>query len=279
MKVVIKSIWANYAVALLLWFVLFLCFVLGLAFVGIEHETIRNITAAIAAAMVAFGDIATIEPLDHKELLFLGRRTEIWLDPGYYFLFFVFSFFESETQHEEKKDVIVLAFQCQDSKGKTLTVEANGDWEIVDPSTYELFEEKEMVTNLQALIRRTAVRVCGILVYKTHILGKDLGERILENPIFKRETKKYGIEFSNLLADAVAFDLKQENINSYRSELYEAEVAKYPDGYLLSPEEKKHVEERVEVALGLADKFISDIPVQGKYEIGESKGGGRKPPK
>jgi hypothetical protein len=256
----------NYPLAVVVWVISFLIMFLILHLAGWDNKIMIGIIF-ILTAFVGFGDLHNVGLLGKQPLLYLGQPTGIWLDSGYYFLFWIFTLGESEAITIEKKDVIVAPFACQDKNGKGVTCEANGDWRIVDEQKYILQDATKMESNLQALIRRTGIRICGGKVYHTHILGADLGEAILGDGLFQRECKKYGIEFSNLIADGIASDLTQENINSYYNELFILERKKYPANRNLTHQELNDIEDRIQVKMKLANKIISNSPTLGMFNV------------
>jgi hypothetical protein len=249
----------NYPFAVIVWIVLFLIIFFLLKLVGFEGK-FWTATALVLGGLIALADIGRIPIMHSKQLLLLGVQTGVWLDEGFYFLFFVFTLDDTEEQSVENKDVIVPVFPCQDKDGKVLNAEANGDYQIINHDAYKLHDVNVMLTNLTSLIRRTMVRVCGTIVYKTDILGKDLGHRILADHIFIRECAQYGIKFGNVIADAIASDLTQEGINAYAKELMVQFKSEYPQGHVFTHKELSDLYDKIAVQLKTAQRIITNSP-------------------
>lgn len=265
----------NYPFAVLVWVISFLIlrFFINLAGFPDSDNKTYTIIELIVSALFAFGDNSTIPILTRKKLLFLGQETGVWLDPGFYFLFWIFSLAEGETQKDERKDTIVEGVKCQDKNGKVMIADANGDWAIGNDEEsrqkYLLQPEDKMKTNLESLVKRTLVMVLGGRVYKTHILGQDLGSEILKNPKFIEECGRYGIVYTNMIAVAIAFNMDQEAINSYHEEVLAAQKAKYPTGHKFTHKELQEIEENVQVIIGKARRIITNSALLGRYDVKE----------
>lgn len=260
----------NQPFVIVVWIIVFslLCFLLGL------NHWINKLSVIIALAisgMVAFGDKANVEILTRTQLLFLGQETGVWLQPGPYYLFWIFTLAVSETIKDERKDTVVTSVKCQDQNGMVLLAEFNGDWAIIDTDVarrkYELQDAGLMKTNLESLARRTLIRVIGTLEYKTHILGQDLGDKVKNDLIFKRECEHtYGIVYTNAIADAISANMDQEAINAYYRALMIEERAKYPNNHQFTHAELQDIEANIQVKLNKAKKIITNSPLLGRFE-------------
>lgn len=266
-----KSI--NYPFAALLWIVISLFLYILCYWVGLTGK-FWVILSFFSGAIIAFGDRSRVPILTAGLLLFNGEEVKdekgdsIYLDPGMYFTFFIFSFSEKESQKMEKRDVVIPAFNCQDKRRLGLTAEANGDWLIVDHDKFKDQDESKMESNLSSLVRRSIIRVFATLDFETEIKGKDLGDKIQNHdPVFKRESEKYGIIFHNLIVDAIPSDMKQENLNSYSKKLFEEEKAKYPVDHKFTHQEIRDIEETIQVKLGQAKKIITNSALLGRYDV------------
>ena len=267
-----KSI--NYPFAVFVWVVTSLVFYFLCQFVDLDGK-FWTILSFISGAIIAFGDRTQIPILTTGLLLF--NKTEevknkdgnsVWLEPGMYFTFFIFSTSKKEHQKKEKQDVIVEPFVCA-TKSINILVEANGDWKISDDGhdKFKEQDESKMESNLESLVRRTLIRVCSALDFHSEIKGKDLGNQIRHDPIFLRECNKYGIEFYNLIVDAIPSDLATENLNAYSKQLFNEEKLKYPAGYVFSHKEIEEIEQRIQVRLKTAKKIITNSPLLGRYDV------------
>lgn len=231
------------------------------------------IISFIAGAIIAFGDRTYVPILSRGLLIFNGEEVKkkngssVWLSPGMYFTFFIFSTSIKEAQKMERRDVIILPFNCQDTGRFGLTAEANGDWKITDHDAFKEQDESKMESNLVSLVRRSIIRVCATLDFDNDIKGQDLGDKIIRDTVFIRECRKYGITFHNLIADAIPSDLTQENLNAYAKKIFNEEKAKYPVGYVLSHKEIEEIEDRVQVRLKIAKKIITNSALLGRYDV------------
>lgn len=254
---------------IILYFVILLTINLGLKW---NHSFWKLVSFLVSIILITTRN-QTIPIMTKKKVLFMGEETGLWIGPGFWFIPFFLSTAESEIQKIEKKDVVVPVFQCQDKKGKVLNVEANGDWKIgetpEEEDKYKNQDAEAMPGNLRNLIKRTAIRVCGKLVYKDEIMGENVGEKVLIDEIFTRECRKYGIEFHNLLIEAVAANLEQENLNSYHDELLEKEKSQYPQGHIFTHEELQDIEDRIQVKLKVARKIITNSALLGRYDVND----------
>lgn len=263
----------NYPFAVLVWVIAFLFFYFLCWGVDLTGR-FWSFVCLIVGALVAFGDTNRVPILSESLLLVNGQEVKdeygnsVWVSPGFYFTFWIFSFAEGEHQDMEVRDVIVPAFSCQ-CLNKGITVEANGDWEISEHRHDNFKKQKadKMEANLISLIKRTLIRICGIRNYEKEILNNNLGDAVLTDPFFQRECQKYGIEFENMIVDVVPSDLKQEQLNSYARELFKEEKKKYPVGYTLTKEDIKEINEAIQVRLGQAKKVITNSPVVGRFDI------------
>lgn len=262
----------NYPFAVVVWiltfsFFYFLCWVVDLT--G-EYYALG---CFIVGALVAFGDTDRVPIMTEKLLLLNGTEVKdengesVWVGPGLYFTFWLFSFAKGEHQDMEIRDVITPAFNCQ-SKNKGILIEANGDWKIVNHDRFKIQKEDRVEPNLISLIKRTLIRICGIRNYETQILGNNLGEAVMSDTFFLRECARYGVEFENMIVDVIPSDLKQENLNSYARELLAEEKANYPVGHAFTKDEIKEMNEAVQVKLGQAKKIISNSPLVGRFDAG-----------
>lgn len=238
-----------------------------------SDSTLMLIAVLASSAIFAFGTKDNVDILHNKLLLFMGEETGFRVSNGLYFTFWgIFRLDKIEEQNIEKKDVVVPTFDCQDINGKPLKGEGNGDWEIEDSAVYKLQPADKMEGNLISLIRRTAMRRTAQLPYKSktpgskQIQGEELGELVLNDGVFKRECKKYGIKFSNLIVDAIAADLKQEGTNAYSEEIYKKEIAKYPAGHKFSHAEIEAIQARVQVQTDKAERIITNADVIVRHE-------------
>lgn len=263
----------NYPFAGIVWILVSLIFWFLFLSVGFDGKFFV-VLSFMGGAVIAFGHTTRVPILSRALLLFNGEEVKsgndsVWLEPGMYFTFFIFSVSEAEAQHTEKRDVVITPFVCQDKKGKNLLVEANGDFEIVDNDNFKIHKEENMLTNLQSLIKRSIVRVFARLDFFTEIKGKDVCAVIQQDPVYIRECKKYGIHFHNLIADAIPKDLEQENSNYYYDELYQEEVKKYPPNHQFTHEEIKDINETVQIRIGKARKIVTNSPLLGRFDIKE----------
>jgi hypothetical protein len=279
--VIFKSIWINYGFAIFLWFVLFSFLSLLLAMARLEQEMIRQATAAIAAAMVAFGSYETVGLQKRAKVLFAKHETDTWAEPGFYFLFWAFGFYEEEIQETQRFDVKVGVdgnFTISDKNGKKLRVKIDADYAIgntnEDRENYKKIQEADFPGNLKTLLERAANRVFGGMEYWSELLGKELHSLILNDLEVKTHSKKYGIIFTSIMVEVVSGNQDQDDLNAQRRSL----TVEYQKLYPTMSDQK--ISETVEVQLKLVDKFISEVPVGARYEIGESGRGQRgKPPK
>lgn len=271
MKIISNKI-INYPFAAIMWILLSLLLVAFCSYVGL-HSKFWIIVSFISGVIIIFGDRTYVPILSSGLLIFNGEEVKringdsVWLDPGMYFTFWIFTVSEKEAQKMEKRDVIIPSFNCQDINRLGLTAEANGDWKIIDHDKFKEQDEAKMESNLVSLVRRSVIRVCATLDFDTKIKGKDLGEVIMIDTVFQKECGKYGVSFHNLIADAIPADLKQENLNSYYKKLYQEEVEKYPKDHKFTHDEIKDINETVQVKLGQAKKIVTNSPLLGRYDV------------
>lgn len=263
---------ANILIAVFVWIAGFLLLYIGMRLNGLDNK-LMIMGALLVSAIFAFGDYDRVAILKNKMLLFRGTETGERADPGFYFTFWFWSLDTKEEQTIENLDVVIPAFQCQDKTGKSLTCEGNGDWHVDDSTeNFKLHNASKMEGNLTSLVKRTIKRVLGSLPYRTttgvgQIQGEELGSKISGDPIFQAECTKYGVQFHNLIVDAIASDLAQENINSYYDELYEKELKKYPVGHTLTHQQQEEIEARIQIKVNRAKKIISNAPLLGRFDV------------
>lgn len=264
----------NILVAVIIWIVAFVLLWILLLFAEWDNRFMIAL-ALIASAIIAFGDSDSVEILKLKLLLFRGQETGKKVLSGFYFTFWIYTLDKTEEQTTEKMDVVIAEFNCQDKTGKNLKVKGNGDYRITNEDKFKLNDTKTMKENLASLVERTAIKVLGKLPYRAkntgeeQIVGEDLASKIIQDIVFKRECRRYGIRFSNLIIAAIAADLTQENINSYYNELYEKELVKYEGREKPNHKEMQEIEERIQVKMKLARKIITNSPLLGRYDIQE----------
>lgn len=270
----------NYPFAAVVWIILFflLLFLCKLAELDGNFWTF---CCFILGGAIAFGDTKRVPILTEKLLLFNGVEVKddqgesIWVGPGLYFTFWFYSFAEGESIDKEIREVIVPPVKCQDMKGKGITAEGNGDWQVDHNNDgynkFKMYKADQMEANLIALIRRTIIRICGKMIYKQHILGEQLGEKVMQDSFFIQEINKYGVKFNNLVVEAVATDLAQENLNAYIAELFIKEKAKYGPNHTLTTAEIKEINETVAVWVKRATKVISSSPIMGRMDVDDNK--------
>ncbi len=261
----------NYPFAAAIWVATSLGLYFMCSLVGIEGK-FWTLCSFISGAIIAFGDRNQVPIQTNKLLLFNGEEVKddagesVWVKPGMYFTFWIFTLAPGEVQDMEIQDCIVPPFNCQ-CKDKGITIEANGDWKIVDHDKFKKQKADKMEDNLISLIRRTLIRVCGPRLYTTQILGTNLGDLVIAETNFKKQCAMYGVEFENMIADAFPSDLKQENLNSYSDELFKTEKAKYGVNHNLTRDEIKEINEIIQVKLGQAKKIITNSPVINRNDI------------
>ena len=242
---------------------------------GIEwmSSKIMIIIAIIVSGIFAFGDYDRVELFTNKKLLFRGEETPYRAESGFFFTFWFWSLDVKEVQTIEKLDVVISSFDCQDKNGKALKSEGNGDWKIVSRNRYELFDANKMVENLDSLIKKTTIKEAAKLPYRAktagqaQILGEELGTLVLANAKFKSECRRYGVRFTNLIINAIAADLVQENLNAYAKELFEEEKAKYPTDWKFTHKQLEEIEARVQVRVKLAKRIITNSALLGRFDV------------
>lgn len=260
----------NYPFAAVVWIVVFFL-LLTLCKLAEFDGNFWTFCCFVLGGAIAFGNSKRVPILTEKLLLFNGVEVKdddgrsVWVGPGLYFTFWLWSLAEGEIQDMEIREIIVSEIKCQDKNGKGVTAEANGDWQINDHDKFKMYKADQMEDNLKSLIRRTIIRVCGKMDYNDQILGEQLGSMVLTNPFFEQEIGKYGIIFHNLIADGIATDLAQESLNSQIAQLFLKEKAKYGPKHKLTPAEIKEVNEIVSVWTKLARKIITNSSMIGRF--------------
>ncbi|NVN97521.1 hypothetical protein HXX01_04845 [Candidatus Nomurabacteria bacterium] len=267
----------NYPFAGSVFLVIFLLsFWLG-SMVGI-HNKLFTILCFLSGIIIAFGHTTRVPILKKGLLLFNGEEVRIskdksvWLSPGMYFTFFLFSISLKELQDMEERDVIVPPFRCQDSNFKNLAAEANGDWEIVEHDKFKKQKEKKMKSNLSSLIKRSIIRICGGLEYGRDILTGNVSKLVLADPIFKEECERYGISFYNLIIEVISANLEQDDLNAYMDQLDKKARKNYPLGHPFTHEENQDIQANLQVQLKIARRIITNSAIVGRYDI-DDKGG------
>ncbi len=266
---------ANILIAVLIWILGFFILWVGMKLSGIEwmSSKIMIIIAIIVSGIFAFGDYDRVELFTNKKLLFRGEETPYRAESGFFFTFWFWSLDVKEVQTIEKLDVVISSFDCQDKNGKALKSEGNGDWKIVSRNRYELFDANKMVENLDSLIKKTTIKEAAKLPYRAktagqaQILGEELGTLVLANAKFKSECRRYGVRFTNLIINAIAADLVQENLNAYAKELFEEEKAKYPTDWKFTHKQLEEIEARVQVRVKLAKRIITNSALLGRFDV------------
>ncbi len=254
----------NYLMAVPMWVIMyyFLQSVLMLI-LWMFDEDINNaakIFCLISSAGGTFGFNTTVELQGRAKLTFLWRETnDIWLEPGFYFLFWgIWGIYASEKFSTEKKDVIVDPFFAQAAGGKKILVAANGDYAVgTNARAEELYKKvgaKDMPGNLMSLIRRTSIRVFGGKNFWRDIIGKDLSQSILTDQAFKNKCEdEYGIVFKSLIIEVTSGNLDQDDMNAFETEL----TAKFSDKTIYPGLTATEISEKVETQLKLAKKIIN----------------------
>ncbi len=257
----------NYPLSVIVWMVSF--FLLhGLCLYGDLDGKFWLIGSIVVGALIAFGDRKNVPIMTEKLLIFNGSEVKdefgnsTWVGPGNYFMFWIFSFAEGESDDMEIRNVIVPSFTCQDKTGKSITIDADGDWQISNFDNFKVQKEDKMVSNLISLVKKYVIKACGKIAYKDYIKGDmtDLGQMVLSDDFFRGECRRYGVEFHNLLVSSVLADLKQENSNAFAKELFEEEKKHYPTGHKFTHQELEDIRNAVQVQLSKAKKVITSSP-------------------
>ena len=276
---IFRSVRANYAFAVLVWGVSVFFFLALFAIIGAGGWSLF-VCSALAGGLVAFGHRIVV-PLQKRAKIttVFGTETEVWAAPGKYFGFWIFGTYEEEVQEEERFDVKVgdqNDFFISDRNGKKLQAKIDADYAIGDTdearNRYEAMREDQFPGNLKTLLERAAVRVFGVKEYWSEIIGKELSESLLEDSEVLAHSAKYGIVFTSMMVEVRSASQDQDDLNAQRRTLTAEYQALHPGM------SDKEISELVEVQLGLASKFVSETPVQARFEIGESEGG-RRPPR
>lgn len=273
-----QDVGTNTLTAVFVWIILstLLCFLLWIPWVGDMGFKTSVLISVVLSAIVAFGDTDSVDILTDKMLLFRGKETGKRVPPGSpYFLFFLWSLDESEKQSKAIEDINIPFFSCQDNKRKVLKGEGDGKIRVKPglEDQYKLQDAKSMPDSLAKLVVRTAKRITPTLPYKSknagdaQIMGEDLGDRVLQDKTFQRECEKWGIEFTSLIIDVIADDLKQENLLSYANELREEAKAEYSENHQFTHQELEDIEARVQTMIGRARRIITNSAILGRYNI------------
>lgn len=242
-EIIIKEKMINWPLAFVMLFVNYLLMILIIWVIGLifKFDPINNATKILFFAISlidTYKGLIKIEPLTEAKLLAAGEETDIWLGPGYYFLFRVifiriWSVFVKETQSKEKDELIVPQFPFQDKKGKKLFGKGNATFAPGDSDeekeNYKSMKGEDLPANLINLLRQTSVRVLGGKNYWTEILGKELHDFILNDAKFKAECFKYGCIIKTFNLEVVSANLEQDDLNAYRVQLTGELKTLYPE--------------------------------------------------
>jgi len=266
---------ANLLIAVLLFIGTFFIFFLGLKINHWDENKFLVLASIVVSAMVAFGDFDSVKIQTTKLILFRGTETGVRAPTGFYFLFWFWTLDKSETQSKQKFGLTFLAFPCQAKGGKVLKAGGKGRWRISNEVVYKNEDAETILETILELVQKTTMRLTATLDYSTikrtdpQILGQDLGEKVLADGIFKDECIKLGVEITSLILDAIAEDLKQENLDAYFDQLMKKAKSEYPDGHRFTHNELKEIKADVQVQIGRAKKIIANTDLLGRYNIDE----------
>ncbi len=248
-----KKIINNYLIALVVSFGVFLLFYLLMKKQGLTSPRWGLVDLILSIGIVG-ASIRQVPLRGGAQLIFMGRQTGIWIDEGFYFLFYLFTLDKHEVQHKEVQTVIIPAFdlRCVDKllsvsfnlkywEGRSNVRNPTADDERIAKENFKDQKSEDIQLELLDLMKSLAMSEYGSKEYKDLQSQSILG-LILTNGHFQNECLDYGIKIKSLLPYVVPKNATQEDLDLRKANLIKEYKA---EGY-----SKEEAREMAEIQLG-----------------------------
>jgi len=205
-----------------------------------------------------------IEPQKRVQVIRRGVRQAFWLPEGKYVIPFfglLFTVNLDEIQKTSKLDLKVPAFKSHDKKGEELNLQVTAEKIIDDPTAYAEFDEAEMKEDEKEILSSNLIRTVRSKRFWTEILGQEkaLLTAFTKDEIYKRQCKRYGIHFEEIVLKVTIADTSIENRAAKQERIIEdlSEKLKEKTGKLkLTDSDMKEIRDNSQLLMLLSDKTI-----------------------
>lgn len=225
-----KKIINNYLIALVVSFGVFLLFYLLMKKQGLTSPRWGLVDLILSIGIVG-ASIRQVPLRGRSQLVFMGTQTGIWLDEGYYFLFYLFTLDKHEVQHKEGQTLIIPAFdlRCADKllsvsfnlkylEGKSNVLNPTADDERIAKENFKNQKSEDIREELLDLMKSLAMSKYGPKDY-TELQQQSISDLILTNPHFQNECLDYGIKIKSLLPFVIPKNATQEDLDLRKANL------------------------------------------------------------
>lgn len=260
----------NYLLGLVVSFIVFIILTISLNKAGFTTP-IWGIGAITCSIMLTLGSVKQIKVRETSQLLFFGTQTGIWLNEGYYILFYLFTLDKHETQHTENQTLIVPAFdiRCNDKmlsvsfnlkylEGKSNVPNPTEDDERLARENFKNQKADELREELIDLMKNLAMQEFGNKDY-SRLHGQNLASMITNNTHFMQECIDYGIKMKSFLPYVIPKNATQEDSTLRKAQL----ITQYKDmGYTLA-----EAREMAEIELGQIKVVRGGAGTLGRFDV------------
>lgn len=220
----------NYPFAIIVWAILFGIMTFLLTKVDLTDQ-LWGVICLIGTGAIVFASIVQVEVRTRAQLIFLGEQTGIWLDEGFYFLFFLFSLDTTEVQAKENLTLIIKPFQlrCKDKmldvsfnlkylEGKSNKENPTDEDERIAQVNFKNQKSEDIKEELSDLLRSLSLEVFQGKNYE-ELRDLDLADLIIRTDHFKEECLDYGIKIKKFLPFYIPTNTTQEDLDLRKKEL------------------------------------------------------------
>lgn len=261
----------NYPFAMIAWAILFGIMTFLLNKVDLTNQ-LWGIICLIGTGTLVFGSIVKVEPRQRMQLLFFGVQTGVWIDEGYYFLFYLFTLDKEEPQDKENLTLIVTPFQlrCKDKmlnmsyNLKYLEGKSNKDYpteadEEIAKENFKNQKAQDIRAELIDLLKTLSLQEFQNMTY-AELREENPAELILNNSDFQDECFDYGIKIKKFLPFYIPTNATQEDLDLRKEEL----LKQYHEEMEYSPQEAR---EMAEIQLGQIKVVKGGAGVLGRFDV------------
>lgn len=265
-----KKIINNYLIALVVSFGVFLLFYLLMKKQGLTSPRWGLVDLILSIGIVG-ASIRQVPLRGRSQLVFMGTQTGIWVDEGYYFLFYLFTLDKHEVQHKEGQTLVIPPFdlRCKDKvllvsfnlkywEGRSNVRNPTADDERIAKENFKDQKSEDIQLELLDLMKSLAMSEFGPKAYKD-LQSQSISTLILQNSHFESECLDYGIKIKSLLPFVTPKDVARED-----SALRKAQLLKqYKDlGY-----NKEEAREMAEIELGQIKVVRGGSGTLGRFDV------------
>jgi len=219
----------------------------------------------------------TVKTQYRAQIIIRGKRQNFWLLEGKYIIPFFKQLFDinvSEIHKTSKIDVKIPQFKTHDVKGEELLAKVQAEKQIDEPSVYAEFDEDEMAEDVKGILLDATIREVRRKNFWTQILGHE-DELDIEDDIFKRQCRKYGIKLVDIVISVTNADTSSENRVAKRKRIVDALIKEKKDETgkdKLTDSDMKEIHDQTELIMKLISekRIIQGIPPENiHYRAGD----------